>query len=71
MNPSDLLDNFGDRDAMSEGIPPAPEDYELTYQLVSGRSEEALEGFGLNIVDDYRDFKHELLSWLAHYRKHR
>jgi integrase len=70
MNPSDPLDNLGGGDAMSGEIPPAPEDYEFTYPLVSRRSEEDLGGFGMNMVDDYRDFKHELLSWLAHYGKH-
>ena len=70
MNPTDPLDNLGGGDAMSGEIPPAPEDYEFTYPLVSQRSEEDLGGFGMNMVDDYRDFKHELLSWLAHYGKH-
>lgn len=70
MNSSDPLDNLGGGDAMSGEIPPAPEDYEFTYPLVSRRSEEDLGEFGMNMVDDYRDFKHELLSWLAHYGKH-
>lgn len=69
MNPNDPLENLGGEDAMSGEIPPAPEDYEFEHPLVSRRSEEDLEGFGLNMVDDYRDFKHELLSWLAHYGK--
>ncbi|MFC5133726.1 MULTISPECIES: hypothetical protein [Haloferacaceae] len=71
---------------MSGEVPPATEDYEFTYPLVSGRSEEDLEGFGMNLVADYeesrrkprasahggcqRDSKHELLSWLVHYGKH-
>lgn len=70
MNPTGPLDNLGGGDAMSGEIPPAPGDYEFTYPLASQRSEEDLEGFGMNMVDDYRDFKHELLSWLAHYGKH-
>jgi integrase len=69
MNPTDPLDNLGGGDTMSGGVPPAPEDYEFTCPLVSQRSKEDLEGFGLNMVDDYRDFKHELLSWLGHYGK--
>ena len=70
MSPSDPLDNLGGGDAMSEGVPPAFEDYEFTYPLVSGCPEEDLEGFGMNMVDDYRDLKYELLSWLTHYGKH-
>ena len=70
MNSSDPLDNLGSGDAMNGEIPPAPEDYEFTYPLVSQRSEEDLGSFGMNMIDDYRDFKHELLSWLAHYGKH-
>jgi len=54
MNPSDLLNNLGGEDAMSGKIPPAPENYEFTYLLVSGRSEGDLEKLGMNIVDDYR-----------------
>ena len=69
MNRADPLDNLGSGDAVSAEIPPAPEDYEFEYPLVSERSKRDLQEFGLNMVDDYRDFKHELLSWLANYGK--
>jgi len=52
------------------GIPPAPEPVEFDFPLVSERSEEDLKGFGLDMVDDYRDFKREVLTWLATYGKH-
>ncbi|MCF2165813.1 hypothetical protein [Halobacterium salinarum] len=71
MNRADPLDNLGSGDVVSAEIPPAPapapEDYEFEYPLVSERSKRDLQEFGLNMVDDYRDFKHELLSWLATY----
>jgi site-specific recombinase XerD len=42
---------------------------EFDFPLVSQRSKDDLGGFGMNMVDDYRDFKRELLSWLANYGK--
>lgn len=69
MNRTDPLDNLGSGAGVSAEIPPAPEDYEFEYPLVSERSKSDLREFGLNMVDDYRDFKHELLSWLANYGK--
>lgn len=69
MNRTDPLDNLGNGAGVSAEIPPAPEDYEFEYPLVSERSKSDLPEFGLNMVDDYRDFKHELLSWLANYGK--
>ena len=62
MNRADPLNNLGSGDAVSAEIPPAPEDYEFEYPLVSEHSKRDLQEFGLNMVDDYRDFKHELLS---------
>ncbi|MDB9233342.1 tyrosine-type recombinase/integrase [Halorubrum ezzemoulense] len=52
------------------GIPSAPEPVEFDFPLVSERSEEDLKAFGINMVDDYRDFKEEVLTWLATYGKH-
>lgn len=69
MHRNDPLDNLVTEDATSDELLPAPGDFEFTYPLVSRRSKEDLEAFGLNMVDDYRDFKHELLSWLAAYGK--
>jgi len=69
MNRADPLDNLGSGDTVSAEIPPAPDDYGFEYPLVSERSKRDLQEFGLNMVDDYRDFKHELLSWLATYGK--
>ena len=67
MNRADPLDNLGSGTDVSAEIPPTHEDYEFKYRLVSERSKRDLQEFGLNMVDDYRDFKHELLSWLANY----
>ncbi|MFT4948847.1 MAG: hypothetical protein ACI9CA_000974, partial [Natronomonas sp.] len=69
MNRTDPLDNLESGAGVSAEIPPAPEDYEFEYPLVSERSKSDLREFGLNMVDDYHDFKHELLSWLANYGK--
>ena len=69
MNRADPLDDLGSGDAVSAEIPPAPEDYESEYPLVSERSKRDIQEFGLNMVDDYQDFEHELLSWLANYGK--
>ena len=57
MNRADPLDDLGSGDAVSAEIPPAPEDYESEYPLVSERSKRDIQEFGLNMVDDYRDFK--------------
>ena len=69
MNKADPLDNLESGDVQTTAIPPAPEEYNFGYPLVSKRSRDDLEKFGLNMVEDYRDFKHELLSWLATYGK--
>jgi len=69
MNKADPLENLGNDDSLNTEIPPAPDNYEFGYPLVSERSEEDLKKFGLNMVEDYRDFKRELLSWLATYGK--
>jgi integrase len=69
MNKTDPLDNLGNDDALSTEIPPTPDNYEFGYPLVSKRSQEDLKEFGLNMADDYRDFKRELLSWLATHGK--
>jgi len=64
MNASDPLDNLGGGDAMSGGDPSAP-GITTSPTLVSGHSKKDLEGFGMNMVDGYRDLEHELLSWPA------
>ena len=69
MNKADPLESLGNDDSLNTEIPPAPDNYEFGYPLVSKRSEEDLKKFGLNMVEDYRDFKRELLSWLATYGK--
>jgi integrase len=70
-NQPDPLDNLPAGDGTPrEGLPPAPETVEFDFPLVSGRSREDLEAYGLNMVDDYHDFKKEVLSWLATYGKH-
>jgi hypothetical protein len=46
MNRADPLDNLGSGDAVSAEIPPAPEDYEFEYPLVSERSKRDLQEFG-------------------------
>ena len=69
MNKTDPLDNLGNEDTLRAEIPPAPEECDFSYPLVSKRSKADLKEFGLNMVDDYRDFKRELLSWLATYGK--
>ncbi|WP_197739270.1 hypothetical protein [Halosegnis rubeus] len=70
-NQPDPLDNLPAGDGTPrEGLPPAPETVEFDFPLVSGRSREDLEAYGLNMVDDYRDFKQEVLSWLGSYGKH-
>jgi len=69
MNKADPLENLGNDDSLNTEIPPAPDNYEFDYPLVSKRSEEDLKEFGLNMIEDYRDFKRELLSWLATYGK--
>ncbi|PSP92337.1 site-specific integrase, partial [Halobacteriales archaeon QH_8_68_33] len=59
MNRTDPLDDLSSGDAVSAEIPPAPEDYESEYPLVSERSKRDTQEFGLNMVDDYQDFEHE------------
>lgn len=50
-------------------LPPPGETTTIDVPLVSKRSREDLEGFGINFVEDYRDFKHDLLTWLGTYGK--
>lgn len=70
-NQPDPLDNLPAGDGTpQDGLPSAPEPVELDFPLVSERSHEDLEAYGLNMVDDYRDFKQEVLSWLGSYGKH-
>ena len=70
-NQPDPLDNLPAGDGTPrEGLPPAPEPVEFDFPLVSERSREDLGAYGINIVDDYHDFKKEVLSWLATYGKH-
>ncbi len=69
MNQVDPLSNLGSSDEIGSEIPPAPDEYDFEYPLVSKRSKDNLKEFGLNMVDDYRDFKYDLLSWLATYGK--
>ena len=69
MNKADPLENLGNDASLNTEISPAPDNYEFGYPLVSKRSEEDLKKFGLNMVEDYRDFKRELLSLLATYGK--
>lgn len=68
MNRHDPLDSV-EMSAASEDIPPAPEPIEFGFPLVSKRSREDLEQFGLNMVQDYHDFKEEVLTWLGNYGK--
>lgn len=68
----DPLDDLPAADGTdSTGLPsnPKPETVEIDFPLVSKRSREDLEAFGINIVDDYRDFKKDLLTWLGSYGK--
>lgn len=70
-NRPDSLDNIPSNPLDDDvGIPTAPETIDFEFPLVSESSEEDLRGFGLNMVDDYRDFKREVLTWLATYGKH-
>ena len=69
LHKNDPLDDLVTDDVGGGEIPPVPDDYEFTFPLVSKRSREDLEAFELNVVDDYRDFKHDLLAWLAAYGK--
>lgn len=68
MNSTDPLDNLTDIDP-HEDLPRAPEQVEFNFPLVSQRSEKDLGKFGMNMVDDYRDYKEDLLTWLANYGK--
>lgn len=67
-NTPDPLEGLTQTAAVDE-LPPAPQNIEFDFPLVSERSKEDLEQFGLNMVDDYRDFKEEVLTWLANYGK--
>ncbi|MFK5603756.1 MULTISPECIES: tyrosine-type recombinase/integrase [Haloferax] len=71
MNRDDPLDDFpalsGDS---TPDLPPARTPVEFSFPLVSKRSKEDLEEFGVNMSGDYYDFKEEVLTWLANYGKH-
>lgn len=70
-NQPDPLDNLtAGGGTPRDGLPSAPEPVELDFPLLSERSREDLEAYGLNMVDDYREFKQEALSWLGSYGKH-
>lgn len=68
-NRPDPLENIQNSERPNSDIPPAPDPVEFDFPLVSQRSKDDLREFGLNMVEDYRDFKRELLSWLANYGK--
>lgn len=65
----DPLDNLPSDVGKEEDILPAPEPIEFSFPLVSKRTKEDLEKFGVNVAEDYRDFKQEVLTWLATYGK--
>ncbi|MFO7926517.1 tyrosine-type recombinase/integrase [Natronomonas sp.] len=65
----DPLDNLPSEVGEDAGILPAPEPIEFPFPLVSKRTKEDLEKFGVNVAEDYRDFKQEVLTWLATYGK--
>ncbi|KOX98146.1 tyrosine-type recombinase/integrase [Halorubrum tropicale] len=65
----DPLDNLPSDVGEEEAILPAPEPIEFPFPLVSKRTKEDLEKFGVNVAEDYRDFKEEVLTWLATYGK--
>lgn len=69
MNPNDPLDNMGGFGGDTTEIRPTPDPIEFPHPLVSQRSEEDLGEYGQNIIEDYRDFKLQLLSWLHAYGK--
>ena len=64
-NRTDPLSHIPDTLSTTNANITPPEPIEFDFPLVSQRSEADLEEFGLNMVDDYRDFKREVLSWLA------
>lgn len=69
-NQYDPLDNLpaaGGTD--SESFTTTPDPVDLDFPLVSERSREDLESFGVNLVEDYQDFKHDLLTWLGSFEK--
>lgn len=68
MNRKDPLDDIADIEPIDD-IPPAPEEIEFDFPLVSQRTQKDLETLGLNMVDDYHDFKRDLLTWLGNYGK--
>jgi len=68
MNSSDPLDNLSARGGTPD-LPPAPEPVEFDFPMVSSRSKDDLGDFGMSMEEDYHDFKHDVLTWLANYGK--
>jgi integrase len=68
-DPLDRLPAGGGTDSDSLPAIPDPEAVEIDFPLVSKRSRQDLEAFGINIVEDYRDFKEDVLTWLGTYGK--
>jgi integrase len=69
MNRHDPLDNLGNGAGEASDSPPMPDAEEFDFPLVSQRSSDDLEAFGMNMEEDYRDFKSTVLSWLTNYGK--
>jgi len=69
MNRDDPLDNLPSSVGDDQALPLAPDNVEFSFPLVSKRTKEDLEQFGVNMLGDYRDFKQEVLTWLATYGK--
>jgi len=64
-NRTDPLSHIPDTLSTTNANITPPEPIEFDFPLVSQRSEADLKEFDLNMLDDYRDFKREVLSWLA------
>jgi len=69
MNGDDPLDSIPSNVEDDESLPPGQDHIEFAFPLVSKRTKEDLEDFGVNMLGDYRDFKQEVLTWLANYGK--
>jgi len=69
VNRDDPLDNLPSSVGDDQTLPPAPDNVEFSFPLVSQRTKEDLEQFGVNMLGDYRDFKQEVLTLLATYGK--
>jgi integrase len=69
MNGDDPLDSIPSNVEDDQSLPPGEDHIEFAFPLVSKRTKEDLEDFGVNMLGDYRDFKQEVLTWLANYGK--